>query len=242
MPRALHEWWLSPKEAVELQKRLYTKVIARGAVRPRRWVAGVDVAYREGGARARAVVVLCRWPEMEVIEERVAEEQVRFPYVPGLLGFREAPAALAALSKLSRPIDCLLVDGQGQAHPRRFGLACHLGLWIDRPTIGCAKSRLHGRASSPGPEKGSTSPLLDADGEVLGAAVTTRDHCKPLYVSVGHRVSLEAAVEVVLACCQCTKHPEPLRLADRLSKAHDETSPYNPHPSDIAGKPWRQNA
>lgn len=217
--RSLHEWRLSPKEAVELQERLRPKVIYRGAVRPLRWVAGVDVAYKDGGARARAAVVVCRWPEMEVLEERVAEEPVRFPYVPGLLSFREAPAALAALSKLSHPIDCLLVDGQGRAHPRRFGLACHLGLWIGRPTIGCAKSRLYGRVSSPGPEKGSREPLLDADGEVLGAAVTTRDRCKPLYVSVGHRVSLEEAVEIVLACCRRTKHPEPLRLADRLSKA-----------------------
>ncbi len=216
--RSLHEWPLEPKEAVTLQKRLRADVVTRGAVRPLRWVTGVDVAYKDGKARAAAVV--CRWPGMEVLEERVAEAPVRFPYVPGLLSFREAPVALEALSNLTHPIDCLLVDGHGFAHPRRFGLACHLGLWIDRPAIGCAKSKLLGKVSStPRPEKGAWEHLTYADGEeILGAAVTTRERCKPIYVSVGHKVSLKRAVEIVLACCLRTKHPEPLRLADRLSK------------------------
>ncbi len=217
--RPLHEWPLEPKEAVTLQKQLCADVVTRGAVRPLRWVIGVDVAYKDGKARAAAVV--CRWPSMEVLEEKVAEEPIRFPYVPGLLSFREAPIALAALSHLTRPIDCLLVDGHGFAHPRRFGLACHLGLWIGRPTIGCAKSKLLGKVSStPESEKGAWEHLTYADGEeILGAAVTTRERCKPLYVSVGHKVSLKRAVEIVLACCRRTKHPEPLRLADRLSKS-----------------------
>ncbi|MFQ5893328.1 MAG: endonuclease V, partial [Nitrospinota bacterium] len=188
--RQLHAWALSPKEAVRLQQALRSQVITGGTVRPLRWLTGVDVAYTGGGGQARAAVVVCRWPGMDVIEERVVEKPVRFPYVPGLLSFREAPIALAALSGLTHPIDCLLVDGQGRAHPRRFGLACHLGLWIDRPTIGCAKSKLYGEVPSPpGVEKGAWEPVRDVDGEVVGAAVTTRDRCKPLYVSVGHRVS-----------------------------------------------------
>ena len=156
---------------------------------------------------------------MDVVEEQVVEEHVSFPYIPGLLSFREAPTVLKALSLLSHPIDCLLVDGQGLAHPRGFGLACHLGLWIDRPTIGCAKSRLYGNVLTlPGIEKGCSEPIIDAKSNIIGAAVTTRHRCRPLYVSVGHKVSLQRAIEIVLASCLGTKHPEPLRLADRLSK------------------------
>lgn len=215
----LHSWSVSPSEAVLLQERLRSRVVTHGAGQTIRWIVGVDVAYRHRDKLGRAAAVVCRWPEMELVEERVAEEAARFPYVPGLLSFREAPVALKALAGLTHPIDCLLVDGQGLAHPRHFGLACHLGLWIDRPAIGCAKSKLYGEVSCPpGAEKGSWESVVDKDGKVIGAAVTTRDRCAPLYVSVGHKFSLEQAVEVVLGSCLRTKHPEPLRLADRLSK------------------------
>lgn len=218
----LHAWSLPPKEAIRLQQALRDKVTAEGEVKPLRWVVGVDVAYMRELNAAKAAVVVCRWPDMEVVEELTAQETVHFPYVPGLLSFREAPAALKALSALSHPIDCLLVDGHGLAHPRRFGLACHLGLWLERPTIGCAKSKLYGSLEAmPKGEKGCTEPISDESGLTLGVAVTTRERCKPLYVSVGHKISLPRAVEVVLACCKATKHPEPLRLADRLSKFRD---------------------
>lgn len=215
----LHPWKLEPKEAVRLQNLLRDKVVPRGELRGLRWVAGVDVAYRRGENMARAAAVVCSWPEMEMVEERVINRRIDFPYVPGLLSFREAPPALEALSGLEHPFDCLLVDGQGLAHPRRFGLACHLGLWLDRPSIGCAKSRLYGALESPpGPMKGSFEALKDEEGSTVGLALTTRDRCAPLYVSIGHKVSLERAAEIVLGCCRGTKHPEPLRLADRLSK------------------------
>lgn len=215
----LHTWSLAPKEAIRLQQALRDRVTAEGEVEPLRWVVGVDVAYKRELHAAKAAVVVCRWPDMEVLEEHTAQESIRFPYVPGLLSFREAPVALKALSALSHPVDCLLVDGHGLAHPRRFGLASHLGLWLQKPTIGCAKSKLFGSLEAmPREGKGSSEPIIDEAGLTLGAAVTTRERCKPLYVSVGHKISLPRAVEVVLACCKATKHPEPLRLADRLSK------------------------
>jgi deoxyribonuclease V len=215
----LHSWNLAPKEAVRLQNMLENKVIQRGQVKNLRWLAGVDVAYKRGDNKAKAAAVVYSWPELEVIEERVVKGKADFPYIPGLFSFREAPPVLEALSRLSHPFDCLLVDGHGLAHPRRFGLACHLGLWVNLPTIGCAKSKLYGTADSP-PElkKGSFEPMKDGDGLTIGAVLTTRDRCAPLYVSVGHKVSLERAVEIVIGCCRATKHPEPLRHADRLSK------------------------
>jgi deoxyribonuclease V len=215
----LHSWSLSPKEAVRLQEALRNRVVTRGAAKTIRWIVGVDVAYSRKKSTAKAAAVVCRLPNLDVVEERVALGKIEFPYIPGLLSFREAPIALEALSGLSHPIDCLLVDGHGLSHPRRFGLGCHLGLWVNRPTIGCAKSKLFGNvASPPGEQKGCSEPVKDELGHVIGAAVTTRDGCAPLYVSVGHKVSLERAVEIVLACCLATKHPEPLRIADRLSK------------------------
>lgn len=217
--RKLHSWRLTPKEAVNLQGQLRDKVSMRGTARTIRWIVGVDVAYQRKGGGARVGAVVCQWPDLTVEEEKVLEGTIDFPYIPGLLSFREAPIALKALSSLSYPIDCLIVDGHGLAHPRGFGLASHLGFLLDKPTIGCAKSRLWGEVSRlPGAKKGSWKPLKDPENVVIGAAVTTKDQCKPLYVSIGHRVSLKWAIEIVLTCCRETKHPEPLKLSDRLSK------------------------
>ena len=164
----------------------------------------------------RATVVVLSVPEFEVIESSVSMQDCTFPYVPGLLTFREAPGLLAALEDIQTEPDVLLCDGQGMAHQRRMGLACHVGLLVDCPVIGCAKSVLCGTFDEPSPLRGATSPMMDSD-EVIGAAVRTRDRVKPVYVSVGNRIDLATAVRVVLMCAAKYRIPEPLRLAHRLS-------------------------
>lgn len=180
-----------------------------------RWIAGLDVHYPEKHL-ARAAAVLFAFPERTPVEVTVVEDAVHFPYVPGLLSFREAPALLKALDGLRTKPDLLLVDGQGLAHPRRFGVACHLGLLSGLPAIGCAKSRLIGAAAEPGLERGDWTPLID-DAEVVGAILRTRPGVKPLYVSVGHRISLHTALDWVLACGGRYRLPEPCRLAHRAA-------------------------
>lgn len=213
----LHQWDVSSEEAVAIQQRLRSRVQKRNgfALEALRTVAGVDAAYREGG---RAAVVVLSYPEMEPLEQVVASREVVFPYVPGLLSFREAPPVLDALARLRARPDLLIFDGQGYAHPRRLGLAAHLGVYLDMPSIGCAKSRLIGRYQEPGPNTGDRSPLMD-HGEVVGAVVRTKPRTNPLFVSIGHKIDLETAVEVVLRCLRGYRLPEPTRLADRLSKA-----------------------
>lgn len=203
---------MTPREAAALQLRLRDRVVRSGDVRPR-LVAAADVSVRDG--RARAAVVVLRG--LETVEETAAERPVTFPYVPGLLSFRELPPLLAAWEKVRSSPDVLLVDGQGLAHPRRFGLACHLGVLLGIPAVGCAKSRLVGEHEAPPPRRGAWTPLVDR-GEVVGAALRTRAACRPVYVSIGHRVSLETAIRVVLDASPRYRIPEPLRRADRLSK------------------------
>ena len=203
----------TPAEAREIQQQLRSRVERRGSPR---WnlVAGVDVSERGDEARA-AVVVLDR--ELRPVEEAVAATRVPFPYVPGLLSFREIPPLLEAWRKLRCRPDLVVVDGQGYAHPRRFGLACHLGVTLGLPAIGCGKTRLLGAHDEPTRARGSWSPLED-HGETVGAALRTREGTRVVYVSVGHLISLAAAVETVLACAPRFRLPEPQRLADRLSK------------------------
>jgi deoxyribonuclease V len=181
---------------------------------PVRAVAGIDASHRDGSARA-AVAVLT-FPELELIEHAVTTRPTTFPYIPGLLSFREGPAVLDALEQLKTSPDLLIFDGQGLAHPRRFGLACHLGLLLDRPAIGCAKSRLLGRYEEPGPHQGDYTLLCDK-GETIGAAVRTRAGTKPVFVSIGHRVDLPTSVATVLKCCRGYRLPETTRWAHRLA-------------------------
>lgn len=187
-----------------------------------RHVAGVDVAYdrrgRSGVARAAAVVF--SFTGLEILDSAALSLAVDFPYVPGLLTFREAPAALAVLEKLSVRPDVLLCDGQGLAHPRRLGFASHLGLFLDTPSIGVAKSVLVGAYAEPGPDKGDWTPLIDRE-EVVGAALRTRSGARPIFVSIGHRVSLATAIDLVLRCTTRFRLPETTRAADRLSKVTD---------------------
>ena len=225
----LHAWDLSPKDAIALQKALAGAVVRSdrfglGGRRAIKRVAGVDAAFADGGRVIRAAAVMLDYPGLVQTGEALIERPAAFPYVPGLLSFREVPALLEALKQLSSAPDLILCDGHGYAHPRRFGLACHLGLWLDIPAIGVAKSRLTGSHDEPGPAKGDVAWLL-ADkgarpGERIGAVLRTRERVKPVYVSAGHRVSLKTAVALTLGCATRYRLPEPTRLADKLSKAH----------------------
>ena len=198
---------IPPKEARALQERLAAEVVEADEPAPPHLVAGIDIGFEDGGRITRAAVAVLALPGLEVVESALARRPTDYPYVPGLLSFREIPAALLALASLRTTPDLLVADGQGRAHPRRFGLASHLGWLLDRPTIGAAKSRLTGEARMPSPERGATSPLIDRD-EVVGAVVRTRDGVAPLYVSVGHRVSLGRAVELTLELTPRFRVPE----------------------------------
>lgn len=221
--RDLHPWDLTPSQAIALQSHLAPQVVAEGDPGHVKLVAAADVAFvdrpfaRQPGL-ARAAVVIVSYPDLAVVEQHVVQAPVAFPYIPGLLSFREIPALARAFEALGQQPDLLLVDGQGFAHPRRFGLACHLGLLLDVPTIGCAKSRLCGQHTPAGVEAGNRVPLIDRE-EVIGLAVCTRAGVAPLYVSTGHRIGLDAAADWVLRLCRGYRLPEPIRLADRLSKA-----------------------
>ncbi len=199
-----------------MQRRLARLVVVAPLSRAPRLVAGLDAAF--AGERCVAAVVVWDLRERRVVEERVTVQPLRFPYVPGLLSFREAPALLAALRRLHTEPDVLLCDGHGLAHPRRFGIACHVGLLTGLPTVGCAKSRLVGVYAEPAHRRGARSPLEDG-GEVVGSVLRTRPDAKPLFVSVGHRVDLRSAERVVLACAREHRLAEPVRLADRLGAA-----------------------
>jgi deoxyribonuclease V len=213
---ALHSWDLTPREAVALQERLRGRVVREDRIGEVRAVAGVDVGYEDQGRTARAAVAVLRLPGLELAEHALARVPVRFPYVPGLLSFREAPAVLAAFARLRAVPDLILYDGQGIAHPRRFGIASHIGLVLDRPAIGVAKTRLIGGHRALPRRRGAWVPLVDA-GEVIGAVLRSRTGVKPLFVSIGHRVSLETAVRWVMACVTRYRLPETTRCAHRLA-------------------------
>ena len=185
---------------------------------PRR-IAGIDVHFSRGGETAFAAAVSLDARTLDLTESAQAAQPVRFPYRTGSLSFREGPVALAALAMLAEPPDVVMVDGQGLAHPRRFGLACHLGVLLDLPTIGVAKSRLLGRFAEPGPLPGDWTPLEDK-GEIVGAVMRTKPRCRPLFVSIGHRIDLNVAIATVHSTLHQHRLPEPTRLADRLSRAH----------------------
>lgn len=210
--KPIHDWNVTAAEARALQNHLAGKIILRPLRKIPRLVAGLDCAFSMDKKRIAAVIIVLSFPELELIEVAQAIEPVEFPYIPGLLTFREAPACLAAAEKLRNKPHLFLVDGQGIAHPRRIGLASHLGLFLDTPTIGCAKSRLTGTYDPPGEEKGSFTLLKDRD-ETIGAVVRTRTGVKPLFVSPGHRTTLDDAVAYTLECAPRYRLPEPTRLA-----------------------------
>jgi len=214
MARVHHAWNLSPKEAVRLQRQLADLVVVRAAPKHVKSVAGVDVSYKDGIATA-AIVVLA-YPDLAVLDAVVSKRMIDFPYIPGLLSFREVPPVLEAYARLSRDPDILIMDGHGVAHPRRLGLASHLGVLVDKPCIGCATKKLCGSYDMPGVKAGMMTELMDGM-ELLGRVVRTRTNVKPVFVSAGHRVSLKYAADLVLKTTRGRRLPEPTRLADRLA-------------------------
>jgi deoxyribonuclease V len=225
---SLHSWDVDPAGARALQQSLAAQVDVSTPLGPWQTVAAADVSYNKFSEWLYAAVVVVRAGTLEVIERVGVVGKATFPYVPGLLSFREAPVVLDVFRKLTTRPDVVLCDGQGVAHPRRIGLASHLGLWLDLPTIGCAKSLLCGTFDEPGPERGDRSPLVDR-GEVIGSVVRTRSRVSPVYVSPGHRCDLEGAVTVTLATSVKYRLPVPARMAhvfvNELRRAHDEGRP-----------------
>lgn len=211
-----HRWDVSPQEAIAIQERLRGAIITTDNLTEVRHVAGVDIGLIDNNRVTRAAVVVLSFPDLELQEQVIAHRPTSFPYVPGLLSFREAPSALEALQRLTIQPDLLLVDGQGLAHPRRMGLACHLGLLSDIPSIGVAKTRLIGTHVELPEIRGSQVPLLH-QGETIGAVLRSRARVKPIYVSIGHRISLETAVTYTMACTPKYRLPETTRQAHRLA-------------------------
>ena len=216
--RTLHPWNVTPAEAVRIQQRLRARLDLGAVRRGIETAAGVDVSYDKRSPTVYAAVVILQLATRRVLETATAIHETAFPYIPGLLSFREVPAALVAFARLRREPDCVLCDGHGIAHPRRFGLACHVGLLLGLPTVGCAKSVLVGQYREPGRRRGSYRMLYDK-GERIGMALRTRDGVKPVYVSPGYRVSFRQARALVLRAHGGHRVPEPIRLAHLLVHA-----------------------
>lgn len=216
--RTLHPWRVSYREAVAIQERLRARLRLEPLVRPVRFVAGTDVAYSRATHRMYAAVVIVRLPDLAPVETATAVRVARFPYIPGLFTFREVPPLLSAFRRLRHAPDVVIFDGQGLAHPRRFGLACHAGLLLAMPTVGCAKSRLVGEHAAVGRDRGALAELT-YQGSTVGAAIRTRSGVKPVYVSPGHLVDLPSAIDLVLKTTGRFRIPEPIRLAHQATRA-----------------------
>ncbi len=208
----LHSWNLTPKDAVALQRELAQQVVVNKPLKKCTLLAGADCSYSRFSPKFYAAVVVLRTSDWSIVETRGAVGESPFPYVPGLLSFREIPILLQAFADLKETPDAVMLDGQGYAHPRRIGLACHLGLWLGIPTMGCAKTRLCGEHDEPSPEAGDLAPLLDK-GELIGNVVRTKRRTKPVYVSAGHLIDLKSAVHWTLKSCGGYRIPEPTRQA-----------------------------
>ena len=211
-----HAWNVSPAKAVTIQKDLSQRLILQDRLGQVRLVAGVDVGFEDEGKTTRAAVVVLTFPELELVEASIGRAPTRFPYIPGFLSFRELPAVLEALDSIKNEPDLFLCDGQGYAHPRRLGIACHLGVLIDKPTIGVGKTRLLGSHEAVPDERGAWQPLVHKE-ETIGAVLRTRIGVKPVYISVGHYISLETAIEYVMACTTKYKLPETTRMAHKYA-------------------------
>ena len=209
-------WQVSTAKAREIQEELAGQVSRIGNIDNPRLIAGVDISVNRWAKTGTAAVVILSFPGLEIVEVKTITDSINLPYIPGLLTFREAPLILAACEEIKVTPDIIMVDGQGIAHPRRLGLAAHLGLCLDVPTIGVAKSRLCGHHEEPGNEKGNYAELYDVD-EIIGAVLRTRKNVKPIYVSIGHRIDLAISIMMVLDCCRDYRLPEPTRLAHQAA-------------------------
>ena len=220
----LHDWQLSVADAKQIQNRLAGQVSRRSEPIEPRFVGGVDISAPDSAGMARSAAVVVSYPELEIAEIETAEGKLNFPYIPGLLSFREVPLILAALGQLSIEPDLIMVDGHGIAHPRRFGIASHLGLLLEIPTLGCAKSRLCGN-HSPVPSKAGAFSELTDNGEVIGAVLRSKVGVRPIYISIGHRIDLLTAIQRVMNCCRNYRLPEPSRLAHLAASGRYTTIP-----------------
>ncbi|MFC1846026.1 deoxyribonuclease V [Chloroflexota bacterium] len=219
----LHSWKLDFDQAKSIQISLANKVSTKSELLTPRFIAGTDISIPRFSKMGLASVVVLRYPELDVVDIQTTEREISFPYIPGLLSFREVPLIIEAYQKISVKPDILIADGQGIAHPRRFGLASHIGVLLNIPSIGCAKSRLCGQHEPVAVEAGSYSKLIDNE-ETIGAVVRTKNNVKPVYVSIGHRIDLTSAIHWVMECCRGYRLPEPCRLA-HLSAGKKLSSP-----------------
>ncbi|HSL44408.1 MAG TPA: deoxyribonuclease V [Anaerolineales bacterium] len=215
MVTKLHDWNLPPKEAAQVQKELRERLVLTWDNRKVSTIGGVDISIKTETARAAIVVI--SYPDLKPIEGLIADAPLVFPYIPGLLAFREGPSVLAAWAELENKPDLLMFDGQGIAHPRGVGIAAQMGLWLERPTIGVAKSRLYGLHAEVGTERGARADLLDKNTNLIGAVLRTREKTNPLYVSPGHLMGVEHAVQFVMDCCTTYRLPEPTRWAHKVA-------------------------
>lgn len=211
--RKIHPWDVSPKEAIAIQNELRKKIVLQSKKEKFKYIAGADITCFKDSDEAYAGIVVMAFPELSVVEEKGVKGRVNFPYIPGLLAFREAPILLNAFERLDIEPDLILFDGQGVAHPRGMGIAAHIGLLLNKPAMGCAKSRLTGSYDEPEKERGSFSYLYDKDKKVIGAVVRTKTNINPIFVSIGYKINLSNSITFALECCRGYKLPEPTRLA-----------------------------
>lgn len=215
----LHRWDVSPREAIQIQNQLREKVIYETPFRELeeiRWVAGCDLSLDTARGILFGGVIVYSFPDLGEVERKSGHRKVAFPYVPGLLAFREGPVLLEVLASLRHDPDVLIFDGQGRAHPRGLGIASHLGLFFDKPSVGCAKSNLCGTFTDPGPRKGEWSPIIAREGQAIGAVLRTRDGVRPIFVSPGHRMDMAMSLKIALGCLDKTRIPKPTREADHF--------------------------
>jgi deoxyribonuclease V len=218
----LHDWNLTAPEARDLQNRLATEVTRVGVVVKPSFIGGVDVSIKKSHGTGTAAVVVLEYPELNLVETKITQGEIDFPYVPGLLSFREAPLILKACEQLTHTPDLMIVDGQGIAHPRRLGIAAHLGLFFGIPTIGCAKSRLCGTHKDPALEQGNYEELVD-NGETIGVVLRTKYNTNPIFISIGNKIAIEGAIFWVMRCCRGYRLPEPIRLAHQAAGGNLKT-------------------
>ena len=214
---ALHSWKVNVEEAIRIQENFRNRIILKKTFTEVKTIGGGDVAYSENRNFLFGAIVVLSFPKMETMEIATARGEISFPYIPGLLSFREGPVLIKAFRKLKRKPDVMIYDGQGIAHPRGIGLASHMGLWLELPSIGCTKTPLLDDFIYPGPSKGSFE-LIRKEGKEVGAVLRTKDKVKPLFVSPGHRIDLQTSIQIILATCSRFRIPEPLRKAHQASR------------------------
>jgi deoxyribonuclease V len=219
--KALHHWKVTPEQAIRIQENLRHRIILKKTFFRVRTIGGGDVSYQKEGNFLFGAMVVLSFPQMEMLDVAKAGGKISFPYLPGLLTFREGPILIKTFEKLRIRPDILIFDGQGIAHPRQMGLATHLGIWFNLPSIGCAKTPLLGKSVIPGPSRGSFE-LIHEDGNEVGVVLRTKERVKPVFVSPGHRIDLPTSIQVVLESCQGFRIPEPLRRAHHISRLERE--------------------